>query len=85
MDGPKIMIMSPKDGEKVGDSFELKYEVTKEELVGHVHVYVDDEYQRGFHGTFRGLVKGEHQITVKASSKDHSTVMASDTIMVDVQ
>ena len=32
-DGQKIMIMSPKDGDKVSDSFELKYEVTKEEQV----------------------------------------------------
>lgn len=83
--GPKIMITSPKDGDKVGDSFELKYQVTKEEQVGHVHVFVDNEYQRGFHGSFMGLSRGEHQITVKATSKDHSTVTASHTIMVDVQ
>lgn len=84
-DGQKIIIMSPKDGDKVSDSFELKYEVTKEEQVGHVHVFVDDEYQRGFHGTFNGLSRGEHQITVKTTSKDHSSVTASYTIMVDVQ
>lgn len=83
--GPKIMITSPKNGEKVSDSFELKYEVTKEEEVGHVHVFVDDEYQRGFHGTFKGLTRGEHQITVKTTSKDHSTVTATQTITVDVQ
>ncbi|MGH7182703.1 MAG: hypothetical protein ACREJN_12095 [Nitrospiraceae bacterium] len=62
-DGPKIMIASPKDRDKVSDSFKLKYEVTKEEQIGHVHVYVDNEYQRGVHGTFKGLIKGEHQIT----------------------
>jgi len=84
-DGPKIMITSPKDGDKVCDSFKLKYEVTKKEQIGYVHVYVDNEYQRGFHGTFKGLIKGEHQITVKTSSKDHSTVTVSDTIMADVQ
>lgn len=84
-DGQKIMIMSPKNGEKVSDSFELKYEITKEEQVGHVHVFVDNEYQRGFHGAFKGLSTGEHQITVKTTSKDHSTVTASHTIMVDVQ
>ena len=71
--------------EKVSDSFELKYEVTKDEQVGHVHVFVDNEYQRGFHGMFKGLSRGEHQITVKTTSKDHSTVTASHTIMVDVQ
>jgi len=83
--GPKIMITSPKDGDKVGDSFELKYKVTKAEQVGHFHLFVDNEYQRGFHGTFMGLPRGEHQITVKTTSKDHSTVTASHTIMVDVQ
>jgi len=84
-DGSKIMITSPKDGDKVSDSFELKYELTKESQVGHVHVYVDNEYQRGFHGTFKGLTRGEHQITVKATSKDHSTVTGTHTITVDVR
>lgn len=83
--GPKIMITSPKDGDKVSDNFELKYEVTKDEQVGHVHVFVDNEYQRGFHGTFKGLTRGEHQITVKTTSKDHSTVTATQTITVEVQ
>ena len=84
-DEQKVMITSPKDGDKVSDSFELKYEVTKGEQVRHVHVFVDNEYQRGFHGTLKGLNRGEHQITVKTTSKDHSMVTASHTIMVDVQ
>ena len=84
-DGSKIMIVSPKDGDKVSDSFELKYELTKGSQSGHVHVYVDNEYQRGFQGTFKGLSRGEHQITVKASNKDHDLVMATHTITVDVQ
>ncbi len=84
-DGSKIIIVSPKDGDKVSDSFELKYELTKGSQSGHVHVYVDNEYQRGFQGTFKGLSRGEHQITVKASNKDHDLVTASHTITVDVQ
>ena len=83
--GTKIMITSPKDGDKVSDTFELKYELTKAAQVGHVHVYVDNEYQRGFQGTLKGLSRGEHQITVKTTSKDHSTVTASQTITVEVQ
>lgn len=83
--GPKIMITSPKDGATISDNFELKYELTKRDQVGHVHVYVDNEYQRGFHGTLKGLSRGEHQITVKTTSKDHSTVTATHTITVDVQ
>jgi len=84
-DGSKIMIVSPKDGDKVSDSFELKYELTKGSQSGHVHVYVDNEYQRGFKGTVKGLSRGEHQITVKASTKDHDLVTATHTITVDVQ
>jgi hypothetical protein len=84
-DGSKIMITSPKDGEKVGDSFELKYELVKGSQGGHVHLYVDNEYQRGFHGTVKGLSKGEHQITLKAANKDHDSVAATHTITVDVQ
>ena len=83
--GPKIIITSPKDGATVSDNFELKYELTKDAQVGHVHVYVDNEYQRGFQGTFKGLSRGEHQITVKTTSKDHSSVTATHTITVDVQ
>jgi hypothetical protein len=84
-DGSKIMITSPKDGDKVNDSFELKYELIKGSQAGHVHVYVDNEYQRGFHGTLKGLSKGEHQITIKAANKDHASVAATHTITVDVQ
>ena len=84
-DGSKVMITSPKDGDKVGDSFELKYELVKGSQGGHVHVYVDNEYQRGFHGTLKGLSKGEHQITVKAANEDHASVAATHTITVDVQ
>lgn len=84
-DGSKVMITSPKDGDKVGDSFELKYELSKGSHAGHVHVFVDNEYQRGFQGTVKGLSKGEHQITVKAADKDHDLVTAIHTITVDVQ
>jgi hypothetical protein len=84
-DGAKVMITSPKDKDKVSDSFELKYKLVKGSQGGHVHVYVDNEYQRGFHGTLKGLSKGEHQITVKAANEDHASVTATHTITVDVQ
>lgn len=83
--GSKIMITSPKDGDEVGDNFELKYELTEAAQVGHVHVFVDNEYQRGFQGTLKGLSRGAHQITVKTTNKDHSSVTAAHTITVDVQ
>jgi hypothetical protein len=82
---PKVVITSPKDGDKVNDSFDLKYEMTKGSDPTHVHVYVDDEYQKGFSGTLKGLSKGTHQITVKGATKDHDTVAASHTITVEVE
>ena len=81
----KVMITSPKDGDKVSDSFELKYELSNGSHGGHAHVFVDDDYQRGFHGTIKGLSKGEHQITVKAADKEHEAVTTIHTITVDVQ
>ena len=84
-DGSKIMITSPKDKDKVSDSFDLKYELTKGSQAAHAHVFVDNQYQKGFTGAFKGLAKGTHQITVTGATKDHALVAASQTITVDVQ
>jgi len=83
--GPKVMITSPKDGDKVSDTFDLKYELPKGSQPTHVHVYVDDQYQKGFSGTLKGLSKGTHQITVKGATKDHDVVAASHTITIEVE
>ena len=84
-DGTKIVITSPKDGDEVDDTFELKYELTNGSQATHVHVYVDGQYQKGFSGQLKGLSKGDHKITVKAATKDHDLVMASHTITVEVE
>ena len=84
-DGSKVMITSPKDGDKVSDSFEVKYELTKGSQATHVHAYVDDQYQKGFSGELKGLSRGTHQITVTGATKDHALVAASQTITVEVQ
>ena len=84
-DGSKIVITSPKDKDKVSDSFELKYELTKGSQAAHVHAYVDDQYQKGFKGELKGLSKGMHKVTVKGATKDHDLVTAAHTITVDVQ
>jgi hypothetical protein len=84
-DGSKIMITSPKDGEEVDDSFELKYELTKGSQATHAHVYVDDQYQKDFSGELKGLSKGDHRITVKGATKEHDLVTATHTITVEVE
>jgi hypothetical protein len=84
-DGSKIVITSPKDGEKVSDTFELKYELTKGSQAAHAHVYLDDQYQKGFGGTFKGVPKGKHKVTVTGATKDHALLTATQSINVEVQ
>jgi hypothetical protein len=84
-DGSKVMITSPKNGDKVSDNFDLKYELTKGSQATHVHAYVDDQYQKGFSGALKGLSKGAHKVTVTGATKDHDPVMATHSITVDVQ
>jgi hypothetical protein len=84
-DGSKITITSPKNGDKVSDSFELKYELTKGSQAVHAHVFVDNEYQKGFQGIVKDLSRGTHQITVAGATKNHALVAASQTITVEVQ
>ncbi len=84
-DGSKITIISPKNGEKVGDTFELKYELVNGSKAAHGHVYLDGEPQKKFPGTFKGLSKGMHEIKVQAATHDHDHLTATDTITVEVQ
>ncbi|MDE3017484.1 MAG: hypothetical protein KGO52_08110 [Nitrospirota bacterium] len=84
-DGSKITITAPKDGAMVGDTFDLKYELTKGSQAAHAHVYLDGQYQKGFGGTFKGVAPGKHQITVTGATKDHKPVAATQTITVEVK
>ncbi|MBI5854104.1 MAG: hypothetical protein HZB35_02515 [Nitrospirae bacterium] len=84
-DGSKVAITSPKDGEKVGDTFELKYELAKGSSAHHAHVYLDGQYQKGFNGTFKGVPKGKHEIKVTAATDKHKAVNASASVTVEVQ
>ncbi len=84
-DGSKLTITSPKDGEKVGDTFELKYELAKGSSAHHAHVYLDGQYQKGFGGTFKGVAKGKHEIKVSAATEKHKPVNATAMVTVEVQ
>jgi hypothetical protein len=84
-DGSKVMITSPKDGDKVSDNFDVKYDLTKGSQATHVHAYVDGEYQKGFSGALKGLSRGTHKVTVTGATKDHDPVTATHSITVDVQ
>jgi len=84
-DGSTIMIVAPQDGDVVGETFDLKYELTKGSQAGHAHVYLDGQYQKGFGGTFKGVAPGKHQITVIGATKDHKPVAATQTVTVEVK
>src|SRR5574342_1416993 len=68
-DGSKVMITSPKDGDKVSDTFDLMYDLTKGSQATHVHAYVDDEYQKGFAGEMKNLNRGMHKVTITGATK----------------
>jgi hypothetical protein len=84
-DGSKITITSPKDGDTVGETFELKYDLMKGSKAAHAHVYLDGKYQKGFDGTFTGVSKGKHEIKVTAATAKHDLLAASQTITVEVK
>lgn len=84
-DGSKITITAPKNGEAVGETFELKYDLAKGSKAAHAHVYLDGKYQKGFVSPFKGVGKGKHEITVTAATQDHKMLAATQTITVEVK
>jgi hypothetical protein len=82
----QIRILSPVQGAVIkGDSVEVRYELAEGVHATHVHCYVDGEYQRGFSGIVKGLVRGTHEIKVVAASHDHQATAAEATITIEVE
>jgi hypothetical protein len=80
-----ISILSPHNGETVGNTFNISYEILNGPKDNQAQVYLDGTYQKGFQGTFTHVPKGEHTITVKISDHDHQdTGAATDSIKVKV-
>ena len=84
-DGSKITITAPKDGDAVGDTFDLKYDLVKGAKAAPAHVYLDGKYQKGFEGTFRDVPKGKHEIKVTAATAKHDVLAATQTVTVEVK
>ncbi|WP_455245540.1 hypothetical protein [Petrachloros mirabilis] len=84
-DGSHIQINSPKDGDTVGSTFELKYELHPGSQAHHAHVYLDGAYQKRFKSPFSGVTPGKHEIKVQAATKDHKLLPASATVHVVVK
>ena len=84
-DGSTLKITSPANGDTVGESVEIKYELGKGGQGDHVHAYVDGKYQKGFKGTLKGLSEGQHEITLKVANADHDVLATSATITVMVK
>ena len=84
-DGSKITITAPKNGDTVGSTFDLKYDLAKGSQAAHAHVYLDGKYQKGFGGTFQDVSKGKHEITVTAATAKHELLAATQTVTVEVK
>jgi hypothetical protein len=84
-DGSHVQIVVPKDGDTVGQSFDLKYELHAGSQAHHAHVYLDGQYQKGFKGTFTNVASGKHEIKVQAANKDHKLLLASAVVHVEVK
>jgi hypothetical protein len=84
-DGSHVQITAPKDGETVGGTFELKYDLHAGSQAHHAHVYLDGQYQKGFKGTFTNVPPGQHEIKVVAANKDHKLLPASASVKVTVK
>ncbi len=84
-DGSAITITSPQNGETVESSFELQYTLKKGTMADHVHVFLDDTYQKGFKGQFKDVPSGSHRITVKVATHDHDMVAVSDSVEIVVK
>lgn len=84
-DGSHLQIVSPKDGEAVGQTFDLKYDLHAGTHAHHAHVYLDGQYQKGFKGTFKNVAPGKHEIKVRAANNDHKLLPAEDTVTIEVK
>ncbi|MCA9473112.1 MAG: hypothetical protein MRJ96_11220 [Nitrospirales bacterium] len=84
-DGSALTITSPQNGDMVGTSFELTYELRKGLSADHAHVFLDGQYQKGFKGTFRDVAPGPHTITVKVANHDHDMLNISDSVRITVE
>jgi hypothetical protein len=84
-DGSHLQINAPKEGDSVGQTFDLKYDLHAGSAAHHAHVYLDGQYQKGFKGTFTNVAPGKHEIKVQAANKDHKLLPASATVHVEVK
>jgi hypothetical protein len=84
-DGSHIQINAPKNGESVGRTFDLKYDLRAGSAAHHAHVYLDGQYQKGFKGTFAKVAPGKHEIKVQAANKDHKLLPAAAVVQIEVK
>lgn len=80
-----MAITAPKDGDTVGRTFDLKYDLHAGSAAHHAHVYLDGQYQKGFKGTFSDVAPGKHEIKVQVANKDHKLLPAASTVNIDVK
>ena len=84
-EGSHIQVNARKDGDTVGSTFDLKYDLHAGSEAHHAHGYLDGQYQKGFKGTFADVAPGKHDIKVQAANKDHTLLQVSAVVHVEVK
>ena len=84
-DGSTLKIIAPKDGQRVGSSIKIEYDLKKGVQGDHVHAYVDGKYQKGFKGTLYDLEAGIREIELKVANSDHDILATSAKIKIEVK
>src|SRR5256885_16159129 len=78
-DGSKITITAPKDGDAVGDTFELMNELVKGSKAANAHVYFDGKYLKGFDGRYGEGPKGKQGNMATRDARKHAGVAETPT------
>lgn len=85
---PSVTITSPKNGDTVGSTVEVKWKLEKANKAAHVHFYVDGKNlgpKQGDYYTINDLKPGKHTIELKPATASHDEIGTSASITVTVK
>lgn len=85
---PSVTITSPKNGDTVGSTVEVKWKLEKANKAAHVHFYVDGKNlgpKQGDYYTIKDLKPGKHTIELKPATASHDEIGTSTSITVTVK
>ena len=84
----KVTILKPKDGETVGRTIILEYELEKGGKANHVHWFLDGREMGAIKRSpkrISGLPPGRHTLKLQAATRSHDLLEAYDEIEIQVR